>query len=67
MSDFMTHDGSEFIVAGVEFLDQSRIDRDLAAGHAPGVDLGRIDDADFPFRNFNAPARGRIDRPATAG
>src|SRR5258705_216442 len=47
--DLVPHHGCELIVGEVQLAHEPRVDRDLAAGHAPRVDLLRADDIDFPF------------------
>src|ERR1044071_9814676 len=49
MGYFMAQHSGEFGIAGLEFFDQPGIDHDLAARHAPGIDLLRVHYIDFPL------------------
>jgi hypothetical protein len=40
VGDFVPHHGGELVVRDLQLLDDAGVDRDLAARHAPRVDLG---------------------------
>jgi hypothetical protein len=55
MTDLMAHHLGDFVVAGIQLLDQAGVDRHASAGHAPGVDRLRIVDdmhAPLPLLGF---------------
>jgi len=35
----MRHDLRQFVVGGLDLVDQSGVDRHFSAGHTPGIDL----------------------------
>src|SRR5207244_9515462 len=47
--DLVSHDGGELVVGDLDLFDDAGVDRDLAAWHAPGVDLWRGQDVHLPF------------------
>src|SRR5262249_24550639 len=40
VGDLVAHDGRQLVVRDLEFFDDAGVHGDLAAGHAPSVDLG---------------------------
>src|SRR5215510_10074550 len=44
--DLVAHHPSDLIVRQLELLEDTGVERDLAAGHAPGVDFGRSENVD---------------------
>lgn len=53
MSHFVRHDDGDFVIRQLELIDDSRVENNLATGHAEGVELFRRDQVDLP-----APAGG---------
>ena len=49
MRDFVSHDGCEFVVGDLQLLDQAGIHGNLAARHAPGIDLVRAQHIHLPL------------------
>ena len=47
--NFVSQHGGELVVRDLQLLDDAGVDRDLPAGHAPCVDLGRGQDVHFPL------------------
>ena len=54
VGDFVTHDGSNFVVGQCQFVDQRTIERDLATRHAKRVDLVGANQIHFPRPIFGA-------------
>jgi len=67
--DLVSHDRGELVVGDLDLLDDARIDRDLAPGHAPRVDLGRGQHVHLPFpvERVLAKDRGLRDEPLGDG
>src|SRR2546428_14044606 len=49
MGDLVPHPGRDLVVGQLELLEDAGVERDLAAGHAPRVDLRRGEDIPLPF------------------
>src|SRR2546422_974244 len=49
MGDLVPHHGCDLVVRRVELLEDAGVQRDLATGHAPRVDLRRGEDIHLPF------------------
>ena len=48
VGDLVAHDRGGLVVGELQLLQDAGVEGDLAARHAPGVDLGRRDHVDFP-------------------
>jgi hypothetical protein len=49
VGDFMAQDGGDFVVGQFQAVDQARVENDLAARPAVGVELIALDQIDFPL------------------
>jgi hypothetical protein len=49
VGDFMAHDRGDFVVGQLQAVDQARVENDLAARAAVGVELIALDQIDFPL------------------
>lgn len=64
---FVAHDGGDFVVAELKLVEDAGVEGDLAAGHAPGVDLLAADQVDLPAPALGARVPGRAVRDEAAG
>ena len=46
---FVAHDHGDFVVVELQLGQDAEIERDLAAGHAKGIDAAAADEVDFPL------------------
>ncbi len=49
MGDFVAHHHGHFVICELQFVEYAGVERNLAAGHAIGIDLVGADQVDFPF------------------
>jgi hypothetical protein len=69
MGHFMAHDHGDFVVGKLQLVDDARVEGDLAARHAEGIDLLAADQVDLPAPGIRTgiPLRGVRDQPPGDG
>ena len=65
VGNLMAQHGGQLVIGGLDLVQQSRVDGDLAARHAPGVDLVAGQHVHFPFpaRRIGPEYAGLRDQP----
>ena len=65
VGNLMAQHGGQLVIGGLDLVQQSRVDGDLAARHAPGVDLVAGQHVHFPFpaRRIGPEHAGLRDQP----